>query len=716
MIQLCSKLQNLLDKNKRTTEKRKSLGKDVALKESPAKEVGNKKKQIRMWFSPRSKRVRYILDKEQKQPQPVVLGRSVVQASSTMYDFLPSPPSEQAPKKAKKSRCKKVKKKNLVDINQEWGVGKKNQKAGSELDMEIEEEKPMEAQVERVVSFCSQPLVLCSPESNTVEKTMLEVRPEIESNLVENGSVCHLKLSMGSKTLPTDDNSEPASATETFDINNYVSEKPNPSEITITPVKCTQQQLGFHNSTLSDSKRQRRGKLHASSDFCVHEDCLGFSPLGLPEKISENTEHGTIVQSLPFHTPLAKASTVAAVKKVDSPTVSKLSKSPCMSLPDTLSRATAGHCSPSSFQVSPSNLSSTKRNHKGETLLHVASIKGDLHSVEELLISGADPNVKDNAGWTPLHEACNLGHEKVVILLLQHMALVNTAGYQNETPLHDAVKNGHVNIVKLLLNHGASQDAVNIFGLRPIDYAENEEMKSILQQPSSGNKRRSVAHPYHIVNFGHHRGGPVVLMGSGLTSGQQRDLNNLALILKAGRCIEFNNSVTHLIVPNKPILNTMKCMLGILAGCWILNFQWVKSCLAIRDREQELEYEIPDGPQRGRLNREQLLPKLLDGCHFYFLGNFISHKKGDLTELVKAAGGQILARQPKPDSDVTQTINTVAYHAEAGSDQSFCTQYIIYEKASKYHPERIRQGKVWFAPSSWLINSITSFRLLPVEE
>lgn len=109
------------------------------------------------------------------------------------------------------------------------------------------------------------------------------------------------------------------------------------------------------------------------------------------------------------------------------------------------------------------------------------------------------------------------------------------------------------------------------------------------------------------------------------------------------------------------------------------------------------------------------LPKLFDGCYFYFLGPFKQHQKSDLLELVKAAGGQILVRQPKPDSDVTQTINTVAYHADPSSDQRLCTQYVIYDAASKFQPEKIRQGKVWMAPSSWLIGCVMSFQLLPVK-
>ena len=46
----------------------------------------------------------------------------------------------------------------------------------------------------------------------------------------------------------------------------------------------------------------------------------------------------------------------------------------------------------------------TKKNPKGETLLHSAAVKGDVAKVKELLKKGAMPNTWDNAGWTPLHE------------------------------------------------------------------------------------------------------------------------------------------------------------------------------------------------------------------------------------------------------------------------------------------------------------------------
>ena len=50
-----------------------------------------------------------------------------------------------------------------------------------------------------------------------------------------------------------------------------------------------------------------------------------------------------------------------------------------------------------------------KRNDRGETPLHRATIRGDKEKVVELLQQGADVNCKDFAGWTALHEACNHG-------------------------------------------------------------------------------------------------------------------------------------------------------------------------------------------------------------------------------------------------------------------------------------------------------------------
>ncbi|XP_078536723.1 BRCA1-associated RING domain protein 1 [Lissotriton helveticus] len=688
MIQLCSKLHNVLDGSHKLDEKKKVF---TSMKANMSK-ADTKKKQIRMWFSPRSGKVKCVLDKPLNLEQPLDSGGAIYQAACSTFAFVPSPPNKGTAKKQKKASTKptKSKKRRLDVINQQWGFGKKQPRGGSG---KWSNEDAIQPQEERTVSFCSQPIILCSPEPCPVEEAPLELGLVTEPGPSQNGSVCHVQLSIQVNPLEN--------TAENEDIPPVDSPSPESK-----PKRGRKLSVSFSTPSPA-SKRPQRVK--PSVGFGNVGDSPEPSQMCSPERVSLTNNHITIAQI---------SSAVAESPKPVKYQLSGDEKGACsphkspIATPSTPSSCTRKHAE-TSF-LSPCR-QSAKRNYKGETLLHITSIKGDLLAVEDLLKNGGDPNVKDHAGWTPLHEACNHGHVAVVELLLQHRALVNTTGYQNDSPLHDAVKNGHTAIVKLLLAHGASREAVNIFGLRPVDYAETEEMKSVLLLQSRNNEESlSAGQGPAPVILSQQREGPVVLMGSGLSFAQQKVLSKLGGVLKAGRCTEFNNTVTHVIVPDEGVVSTMKGMLGILAGCWIVRFQWVQACLESRLRELEEPYEVPGGPIRGRLNKEHLLPNLLDGCYFFFLGWFKTHCKEDLMELVKAAGGQVLARQPKPDSDVTQTVNTVAYHAEATSDQSFCTQYIIYDKSTNYCPTRVRQGKVWTAPSSWLVDCITSFQLLPV--
>nr|XP_055071954.1 BRCA1-associated RING domain protein 1 isoform X1 [Misgurnus anguillicaudatus]XP_055071955.1 BRCA1-associated RING domain protein 1 isoform X1 [Misgurnus anguillicaudatus]XP_055071956.1 BRCA1-associated RING domain protein 1 isoform X1 [Misgurnus anguillicaudatus]XP_055071957.1 BRCA1-associated RING domain protein 1 isoform X1 [Misgurnus anguillicaudatus]XP_055071958.1 BRCA1-associated RING domain protein 1 isoform X1 [Misgurnus anguillicaudatus] len=363
-----------------------------------------------------------------------------------------------------------------------------------------------------------------------------------------------------------------------------------------------------------------------------------------------------------------------------------------------------------------------KRNHKGETPLHLASIKGDVEEVRKLLAQGADPNLKDNAGWTPLHEACNLGHLGVVEELLQQGALLNTPGYQNDSPLHDAVRNGHVAVVKLLVERGASQTVLNMFGLRPVDYALTPEMENVLKRAPEAPDPVTVALGLSDTlckssGCARETGGPMVLIGSQLSQTQRTQLAKAARLL-GGKPVEcFSNAVTHVVVPDVSSLpSTLTTRLGILNGCWVLHFNWVCCSLQAGSWAEESMYETGEGPLRARVNRDSLLPPLFDGCFFYLMGSFHKPPKTELLQLIKDGGGQLLNRQPKPDSDVTQTLSAAAYHAQPGTDQILCTQYILYDPQSSYKPSKVRVGKVWSATSTWLLDCIAAFQLLPVPE
>ena len=57
------------------------------------------------------------------------------------------------------------------------------------------------------------------------------------------------------------------------------------------------------------------------------------------------------------------------------------------------------------------------KNSSGRTPLHLAALKGNITIVEYLLTKGAEINVKDNRGYTPLHWAVQYGRKDVVALL-----------------------------------------------------------------------------------------------------------------------------------------------------------------------------------------------------------------------------------------------------------------------------------------------------------
>ena len=107
-----------------------------------------------------------------------------------------------------------------------------------------------------------------------------------------------------------------------------------------------------------------------------------------------------------------------------------------------------------------------------------------------LLDNGADPNVPDNFGTTPLHFAVTGGKTDLVRLLLSHAADPNIAAVRPDItchPLHATCRNLkepiHYEVVKLLLEYNADVNVRAEFDESALHYA--------VSRYSTGNDKRS---------------------------------------------------------------------------------------------------------------------------------------------------------------------------------------------------------------------------------
>ncbi len=109
-------------------------------------------------------------------------------------------------------------------------------------------------------------------------------------------------------------------------------------------------------------------------------------------------------------------------------------------------------------------------NKYGETPLMIASIQGDLPTVQMLVLQ--KKALVDHIGWTPLHYACTRGHLNIAQFLITNGANVNSRSLNGSTPLMMAVQSGNEELVKYLLDKGADISLRNSLGLSAIDIAE----------------------------------------------------------------------------------------------------------------------------------------------------------------------------------------------------------------------------------------------------
>ena len=107
----------------------------------------------------------------------------------------------------------------------------------------------------------------------------------------------------------------------------------------------------------------------------------------------------------------------------------------------------------------------------GENALHIVVRRRDATWVRFLLGNGANPNLGDRAGVTPLQLAVQLGFADGVAELVKRGARVDVTNAAGETPLISAVHRDDAELVKVLLEAGANPDRADNSGRTARDYA-----------------------------------------------------------------------------------------------------------------------------------------------------------------------------------------------------------------------------------------------------
>ena len=119
--------------------------------------------------------------------------------------------------------------------------------------------------------------------------------------------------------------------------------------------------------------------------------------------------------------------------------------------------------------MAPENLKQcTKPKPVLNLLLRKACEKGQVEKIRKLLEQGANPNVQDKSGRSPLELCMN---NEAIQILISYGADLNLADpLSGNTPLHVASANLHYEKINQLLIHGADPNALNNSNNTPLHY------------------------------------------------------------------------------------------------------------------------------------------------------------------------------------------------------------------------------------------------------
>ncbi len=120
------------------------------------------------------------------------------------------------------------------------------------------------------------------------------------------------------------------------------------------------------------------------------------------------------------------------------------------------------------------------KNSDGMTPLMLACFNGNRELAEFLLEKGAKVDVKDSDGWNALMWATRHDNIELIDCLVRHGANVNYHDGDGWNALFHACTKGNLKVVKYLVEHGAVIDSKNSLSKTVFEYATTDEIKNYL--------------------------------------------------------------------------------------------------------------------------------------------------------------------------------------------------------------------------------------------
>jgi hypothetical protein len=117
----------------------------------------------------------------------------------------------------------------------------------------------------------------------------------------------------------------------------------------------------------------------------------------------------------------------------------------------------------------------------GTTPLHLAASKGMSDMYNFLLVKGADPNKPDEEGSSPVMAAAFHGHVDAVRSLVHHGGKIETRNIRGESAVFLAAQNGHPGVIPVLLSLGADVNQSDNMGATPLFIAALQGHTTVLR-------------------------------------------------------------------------------------------------------------------------------------------------------------------------------------------------------------------------------------------